>query len=125
MGRTRRPIEELKSTPQKPLTPYMKWRQSHHGMTMSIPAYKKMRRELALQRQKIVDEGGPFMSKLNGSLIPVRWVEKDGKLTFLGVEVKKHEDGTFSCSLCPDWNFDPCKNKSSLKYHIKKYHIGR
>ncbi len=117
-GRATRPIEELKSTPQN--KQYMKWRQSH-GMTMSRPAYNKMRRELALKRQKILEDGGPFMPSMNGSIIPVRWVEKDGKLSYLGFEVNQHEDA-MSCALCPDFK---TKYKKTMSNHIKNYHIGR
>ncbi len=109
----RRPIEELKATPQN--KQYIKWRQSH-GMTMSQPAYKKMRRELALKRQKMLEEGGTFMPGL-----PVRWVKKDGKLSYLGFEVNKHEDDTMSCALCPDYK---SKSRLTMSRHIKKDHIG-
>ncbi len=112
-----RSIEEFKSTKQN--APYIRWRQKHG---LSILAYNKMRRELALKRQKILDEGGAFMPGPKESVLQVRWVSKDGKLSYLGVEVNKHEDNTMSCPMCPEFN--RTKYKNTMSVHIKRNHIG-
>lgn len=121
-GKRRKPIEDLKQS--KSNEAYVNWRKTH-GQTMSLSAYREMKRKQFAEEQKIIEGSGlPGRAHKGSPGMRSHWIEKDSTLTYLGIEVSRKEDGTISCSLCDFVPVNQSRARVALAHHIKSYHVG-
>ncbi len=118
-------IEDLKQSRSNNW--HIKWRKTH-GKTMSMTAYREMRRKEFLEKQKVNDDLIPGRSHIGPGGVKINWEEKgEGKWTYSGVEVRANEDRTFSCILCENNGIEVkrVKTKTRMSLHIKRIHFGK
>lgn len=92
---------------------------------MYLTAYKEMKQKQFAEEQKIAEVSGlPGRAHKGSAGMRTHWIDTDGKLSYLGVEVDRKEDGTLSCALCDFIPGNQSKAKTALSHHIKSYHVG-